>query len=305
MAGALISGALALGLGGAYLAARLARRNVSDLRRDMPGHLVSLPQGQTHAQWHGPEGGPVLVCVHGLSTPSFVWGPLLPLLTDLGYRVLTYDLFGRGYSDRAAGRQDTRFFLDQLKDLLDAEAVTGRFSLMGYSMGGAISAAFTAEKPDRVQRLVLLAPAGLGVALGGLSDFVARGPLVGDWVMEVLGPRLLRKGYGEGDGADPVADAITTRALDELSVAGTTRAILSAQRGILSVDQSDLHRRIAETQVPVLAIWGADDRVIPLPCRDRLAALNPSARQVTLPAADHRLPYTHPAQVAQELGPPA
>lgn len=303
MAIPLIAGAAALALGGTYLGARLNRRRVEDLRSQMPGRLVPLSQGLTHAEWHGPEGGPVLVCVHGLSTPSFVWGPLLPHLTGLGYRVLTYDLYGRGYSDRPTGRQNADFFLRQLQDLLDAEGVSDPFTLMGYSMGGSISAAFTAAHPERVSRLILLAPAGLGLALGRFSDIVAKSPLVGDWMMEVLGARKLRGGYGEGDGSDTVADAITKRALDELAVEGTLRAILSAQRGILSDDQSGLHSRIAQSDLPVTAIWGAEDTVIPLSSRDRLAELNPAATQVTVSQADHRLTYTHAEQVAEAIGP--
>lgn len=301
MAVALITGAVALALCGVYLGTRLSRRGVSSVRADMPGYLVPLSQGLTHAQWHGPKDGPVLVCVHGLSTASHVWGPLLPLLTGKGYRVLTYDLYGRGYSDRAPGRQDARFFLTQLNDLLNAEGVTGRFSLVGYSMGGAISTAFARAHPDRVNRLILLAPAGLTLALGRFSDFVTKFPLVGDWVMEVLGARLLRKAYGEGDGIDPIADAISIRALDELSVAGTLRAILSSMRGMLSVDQSGVLKDLATTDIPILAIWGQQDTVIPITCRDWLSTLNPSVRHVTVNNADHRLTYTHAARVAEEI----
>lgn len=303
MAIPLIAGAAALALGGTYLGARLNRRRVEDLRAQMPGRLVTLSQGQTHVEWHGPEDGPVLVCVHGLSTPSFVWGPLLPHLTAMGYRVLTYDLYGRGYSDRAPGRQNVAFFLRQLEELLDSEGVSSPFTLMGYSMGGAISSAFAAANSGRVSRLILLAPAGLGHALGSFSDIVARSPLVGDWMMEVLGTRTLRKGYGAGDGNDPVADAITNRALDELAVEGTLRAILSAQRGILSDDQSGLHVDIAVSETPVLAIWGEQDSVIPITCRDRLSSLNPAAQQITLTGADHRLTYTHVESVAKAIGP--
>ncbi|MGI3185213.1 alpha/beta fold hydrolase [Nioella aestuarii] len=303
MAIPLIAGAAALALGGSYLGARLNRRRIEDLRSNMPGRLVSLSQGHTHAEWHGPQDGPVLVCVHGLSTPSFVWGPLLPHLTDQGYRVLTYDLYGRGYSDRPPGRQDAGFFLRQLKDLLDQERVSNPFTLMGYSMGGAISGAFAQAYPDRVSRLILLAPAGLGLHLGRFSEIVAKSPIIGDWMMEVLGAQSLRGGYGEGDGVDPVADAITNRALDELAVEGTLRAILSAQRGILSDDQSSLHTEISASDIPVLAVWGAQDTVIPITCRKRLETLNPSARQITLTDADHRLTYTHAAQVAEAIGP--
>lgn len=304
MAGAVIAGAFALLLAGIYLGVRMSRPGVERRRSAMPGRMVSLSQGLTHVQWHGRDDAPVLVCVHGLSTASFVWGPLLPFLTGLGYRVLTYDLYGRGFSDRVRGRQSQAFFLTQLQDLLKAEGVTGRVTLMGYSMGGAISAAFAAAHPGRVGRLILLAPAGLGLTLGRFSDFVTRAPVIGDWMIEVLGAGVLRRSY-RGDGpVDPVADAITGRALDELTVAGTLRAILSAQRGILGDDQSGLHDGLADGPLPILAIWGGSDTVIPTASRDRLAGINPSVRNVTCSDAHHGLPYTHPERLAQEIGPP-
>ena len=79
-------------------------------RRDAPGEFIELSQGITHYQWHGPVRGPIAVCVHGLTTPSFVWQGLTAGLTAMGYRVLTYDLYGRGYSDRPKGDQTDAFF---------------------------------------------------------------------------------------------------------------------------------------------------------------------------------------------------
>jgi pimeloyl-ACP methyl ester carboxylesterase len=64
-----------------------------------------------------------------------------------GHRVLTYDLYGRGYSDRPGGEQDARFFIRQLEDLLEHQGVTQPVTLLGYSMGGAIGAAFAAKHP--------------------------------------------------------------------------------------------------------------------------------------------------------------
>jgi len=72
-------------------------------RATAPGTFVDLPRGKTHYQWHGPEGGPVIVCIHGLTTPSFVFGPIAAHLAGRGYRVLTYDHYGRGYSYRPRG----------------------------------------------------------------------------------------------------------------------------------------------------------------------------------------------------------
>ena len=105
-------------------------------RQDASGDFVTLSQGVTHYEWLGPARGPVAVCVHGLTTPSFVWRGLARGLARMGFRVLIYDLYGRGYSDRVQGRQDRVFFLRQLNDLLADQQVNGDITLVGYSMGG-------------------------------------------------------------------------------------------------------------------------------------------------------------------------
>ena len=108
-------------------------------RNSAPGHFTKLSQGRTHYKWHGPSDGPVVVLVHGLTTPSYVWTALLPGLTGAGYRVLRYDLYGRGFSDRPKGAQTGAFFVRQLQDLLQDQGVDGPVPVVGYSMGGSIA----------------------------------------------------------------------------------------------------------------------------------------------------------------------
>ena len=85
------------------------------LQARAPGKIANLPMGATHYRWSGDEGAPVAVCIHGLSTPSYIYAATENALVALGYRVLTYDLFGRGFSDRVRGDQNTDFFLTQLR----------------------------------------------------------------------------------------------------------------------------------------------------------------------------------------------
>ena len=100
-------------------------------RRDAPGSFVTLSQGVTHYRWLGARTGPVAVCVHGLTTPSPVWEAAAETLGQLGYRVLVYDLYGRGYSDRPRGTQDADFFARQLSDLLEDQGIEGAITLLG------------------------------------------------------------------------------------------------------------------------------------------------------------------------------
>lgn len=292
---------LIIALGGIYMLVRFRRPGVTEFRDQVTGDLVPLRMGTTHVTRYGPDDGPVLVCIHGLSTPSYVWEPLAPYLTDLGYRVIAYDHYGRGHSDRIMGRQNAAFFLRHLDQLLEAEGVTGRFTLMGYSMGGAIASAYAARSPERVQALILLAPAGLDYQTSRVAQFIRKWPIIGDWLNEVFGPRLFRSSIGDAGYFDPVAQNILERMRFDAEKSGTMAAMLSSARGILSEDQTGTHRAIAAAGLPVLAIWGREDRTIPISSMGRLTQVNRKAMQIEIEDADHGLAFTHPASIAEAI----
>ncbi|MAC82063.1 MAG: alpha/beta hydrolase [Rhodobacteraceae bacterium] len=270
-------------------------------RRGAEGDFAELSQGVTHYQWTGPLRGPVVVCIHGLTTPSFVWRAVARGLAGWGYRVLTYDLYGRGYSDRPKGRQDRTFFLTQLQDLLDHEGITEDITLCGYSMGGAIATAYAAQRPDRIRRLILLAPAGTGLHIGPMVRFIRDTPVIGDWLMLAVFPdQHIRATEAERDLPSSVHD-IVDRQQEELSFRGFIPAVLSSLRGILSEDFESDHRALRDKGVPVIAIWGRDDTVVPLSAMGRLTEWSRDARQEVVDGAGHGLAYTHTAGVLAAL----
>ncbi len=280
-----------------------ARRRPMDAaaRADAPGHMAELSQGLTHYQWIGPLRGPVAVCIHGLTTPSVVWSDVAEGLAALGYRVLTYDLYGRGYSDRPAGAQDRGFFLRQLEDLIEDQEITGDFTLIGYSMGGGIATCYASAHPDRVRQLVLLAPSGLGSGMGRWAEFIRRTPLVGDWLMLALFPRSHRDGVRRERRARDVGGDLFDRQLRELDFRGFVPSVLASLRGMLNEDLSADHARLHHEGVPVLAVWGRRDTVIPISAMGRMVTLSRSTRHEVVDDADHGLPYTHAEQVLDAL----
>lgn len=266
-------------------------------RRMATGDFVELSRGLTYYEWRGPSRGPIVVCVHGLTVPSYVWTPLAVALTGLGMKVLTYDLYGRGLSDRPAGRQGRAFFVGQLEELLTKLEVTQGVTLIGYSMGGAIATAFAQDHPERVDRLVLVAPAGLGQRVNGFLTFCTRVPILGDGLIRVFGDIVHRRSVDRQLPQNPELPDYTTRVAGEMSHRGTLPAVLSSLRNMVHGDMAPVHRALGETSLPVLAIWGEADRLIPLTSLGRLAQINRNARQVEVAGATHALPYTHPAEI--------
>lgn len=127
---------------------------------------VDTPYGNIRVYEWGPEDGRKVLLVHGISTPCIALAGTAKLLVEKGCRVMLFDLFGRGYSDTpAAYPQNIQLFTSQILLVLSSSqlAWTGadRFTMVGYSLGGGISAAFTSYFPAMVEGLVLVAPAGL------------------------------------------------------------------------------------------------------------------------------------------------
>lgn len=285
-----------------YLADRRRTPMNETARANAPGSFATLSRGVTHYQWHGPEGAPVAVCVHGLTTPSFVWGPIVDGLVAMGFRVLTYDLYGRGYSDRPRGPQDTAFFVTQLEELLQDQQVSDGITLLGYSMGGAISTDFAAQSPDRLRQVILLAPAGLGHDLGPIARLVVNHRYLGSWLMMAWYGRSYGQALeAERDLQTSIPD-IVDRQKAELDYRGFRGAVLASMRGILDTEQEAEHRRISATDLPVVAIWAREDEVIPIAGKQKLSEWNPRATHGVVEKAGHALAYTHDAEVVALLG---
>ena len=254
--------------------------------------LARLPQGATRYRWFGPEGGPVIVAVHGLTSPSEVFDPLALTLAQHGFRVLSYDLYGRGLSDDPAEPQTAGHFLRQLEGLLDDQKVTGRTILVGYSMGGQIASLLAAAHPDRVSALVLLAPAGMGLAVTRFWRLARDAGPFGSGLVLAFGDLALARGMAP-------SGPLRNSQLRQLQRRGYLAAVLSSMRGVIAMSLEETQREIGRRACPTLAIWAGRDAVIPAAAMGRLALWNRAAEQEVLQDADHSLPATHPEQIAR------
>jgi haloalkane dehalogenase len=104
----------------------------------------------------GPAGAPVVLCLHGEPSWSFLYRTMLPVLAGAGLRVVAPDLVGFGRSDKPAQVADHSYarHLEWVRtlafDVLELRAVT----LVGQDWGGLIGLRLAAEHPGRFARLV-------------------------------------------------------------------------------------------------------------------------------------------------------
>lgn len=112
--------------------------------------------------YHDVGEGPPVLLIHGSGPGVTAWANWrlnMPALAKQ-FRVIAPDMFGFGYSDSKGRIEDKQIWVDQLVALLDNLGID-KVSIVGNSFGGGIALAFMVAHPDRVERTVLMGPAGL------------------------------------------------------------------------------------------------------------------------------------------------
>ena len=151
-----------LGFSVAYILFRVTNteRHVLDdmARKNVVGSFVELTDGITHYELSGPDTGKVVVLVHGFSVPYYIWDSTAVRLASEGYRVLRYDEFGRGFSDRPIKVYEASLLRQQLADLLSALHISSVHAMAGLSFGGPVVTDFVIHHPGLVNKVILVDP---------------------------------------------------------------------------------------------------------------------------------------------------
>lgn len=127
----------------------------------MTEHHVPTCQGSTFVIACGPETAPPVVLLHGAQANSAAWMPDVPLWSTK-FRLFLVDMIGEaGFSARVRpdlAREAHAFWLD---DVLAGLGLS-RATFVGTSLGGWLALNYASRRPDAVEALALLCPAGIG-----------------------------------------------------------------------------------------------------------------------------------------------
>jgi len=227
--------------------------------------------------------------------PYYIWDPTFTALVDAGFRVLRYDYYGRGFSDRPDIPFTQDLYVRQLAELLDAVHITGPFDLAGLSFGGAVITSVAARYPDRVRSLIYMDPAfRTPDALTMLEST--------PWAWNVMTAILDERSWAGsqlGDFLHPERfPDWPERYRVQLRYRGFRRARLSDLRSNVDADQRDELQEVGRIRRPVLVIWGQQDPNVPFELSASLMAVIPDARLVEVDQAGH-LPQWEQPDVVQ------
>ncbi len=246
---------------------------------------------------HRPSSSVILI--HGLMDSAEQWRANIDALAQ-EHRVFAIDLIGFGFSSRVTTPiYSLALFARSIREFMDAQGIA-RASLVGHSLGGAVALRFAHAYPERVEKLVLIAPATYllplrpAVKLARYAPFIPRA-LIG-WVIlnRRARERALRNALGDPARFDATEVAHRLR---PLRVRGTANALVA----MLASPRDSRVPPLEQITAPTLVLCGTRDLAVPLQHAERHVRALPNARLVVIENAGHLPHYEYPDQVNRLL----
>jgi len=232
--------------------------------------------------FEGGEGRPVVVLHHSFGNPS--WLPFHARLAQ-ACAVSAPDLPGFGASTRPVWARDVRD-LAMLVGWWLRRIGRGPVALVGCGFGGWVAAELAVMWPEGLSHLVLVGAAGILPEQGRILDQVL-----------VSHSEYVSAAFGDRVAYEAVYGAELT---DDLLLQWDRNREMTAR---VAWKPHMYNRRLVPllplVDVPSLVVWGGADRVVPLECGERYAALLPRASLEVVEGCGHAVDMERPIELAQ------
>lgn len=231
--------------------------------------------------------GPVILLMHGTGRSVADWQEGLADRLGERHRVVGFDYYGHGLSDRAHGlRYGPALWVQQAVDVLDALDIE-RVTVVGHSVGGSVAAMFSADHSDRLARSVFI---GHGIAMDPMQ-IVAFIPGLGE--IEMGRTEIF---------SDVFSDTHERRLAAAYEIRGTRAALLTYIRRQYTIDGIRLVLGTYEDiATPVLQVHGTLDVSIPIEAARRLTPRLRDARLVEVEGASHDVHIDAPDELVAAI----
>jgi pimeloyl-ACP methyl ester carboxylesterase len=248
-----------------------------------PADFVEVAGLRLHVRDDGPKDAPAVLMLHGFGASLHTWEDWAQALAPR-HRVIRFDLPAAGLTGADPGGDYSDERSIQLMAALMDRLGVAQASVVGHSMGGRIAWRFAAAQPQRVDRLVLVAPDGFaspGFEYGKAPEVGAAVELMRHVLPRMLVTMSLQPAY-----ADPaqMTDERATRYHELLRAPGVRAGLIERMRQLVLRDPVPLLQTIA---APTLLLWGERDGMVPAANAQDYLRVMPRARLVLLPAVGH------------------
>ena len=240
----------------AFLYFALDRENIdiNEFRLNSGYQEVKLSEGITSYKDIGDKNNKVIVLVHGATFGSLAYEEYVNVFLENNYRVITYDQYGRGYSDRVHTEVSIELMERQLKELIEHCEVED-IILYGVSFGAAVVAKYASNNLEKISFIGYQVPVINSANIPLLS--IVKIPLYGDLLSRgFLVPSALKR-------IEEYEDLMSKRLLDhyvgQCQVKGTEDFYKKFFLGNAMGNRLNDHNIIGSNSIPSYFVYAEDD----------------------------------------------
>jgi pimeloyl-ACP methyl ester carboxylesterase len=203
-----------------------------------------------------------ILLVHGLGQLGMQdWYSTIPFLASK-YHVIAVDLPGFGYSQKPEGRYSPTRYANVI-GAVSEKFSKGKFTLMGHSMGGAVSLRFASMYPETIEKLILVDVAGILHQTAFIKSAVQHN------IDEKKSPEKLRNIVSQvSDFGGSLVELISTNVVsDTIQESKFTWDLIKGNpntNAAVSLVEENFSLALPEINIETFIIWGAEDNVAPL-----------------------------------------
>ena len=238
-----------------YLFSSFEKGNLDEYRQGSEYEFARLSQGITAYKDIGNKDDPAIIVIHGATLPSEGFIGFCSGLSTKGYRVICYDQYGRGYSDRPITNYNMQLYTEQLRELLDFLDIKDAI-LYGSSMGAPIAINFSNNYSERILAI------GLQVPLVHSNSKVLgliKVPVVGNLFLRTFGIPFAKNRAEQWAHENEGQEEFINRYITQLSLPGTEYSLLSSIRNIANKDFLPDYKVFSELNIPIHIAYASDD----------------------------------------------
>ena len=269
------------------------------IKSQTPGRYLNSDHGSTRYQVFGEDNTEVIVLIAASNGYIEQWNPNIQPLVNAGYKVVAYDLYGRGLSARPKTDLSLSVFRTQLSLIID-EVDVDQVHLVGSSFGSVIASDFAIHNADRVDKLVFVGPAGWPSNIN-FSSKILNVPVLGELIFHYFGDAILKPRV-EGYFYDKESNISVVKTWQKFaSYPGFMRSYLSTIRHSPVLDYIDGWQELGMLDKSVLFIWGKNDISFPFENSQRAIGLIPNATITAIDNAAHWVNIEKPLLVNNSI----
>lgn len=227
--------------------------------------------------------GPAILILHGWGASSDAWIEVIRGLAGAGFCVICPDFPGFGKSSTPMEPWSVADYASWLLDFAEEESLD-EFHLIAHSFGGRVGIKLAAGYPEKIDRLIFCAPAGIKMKLGWKSSAVYWTAKIGNQIIELFFLKRFKndirnffcsffpdKDYAKADGV--------------------------MKETLKKVIEEDLTQELGKIKSETLLIWGKKDKMIPVKYADIFEEKIRNLDLEILSDAGHSPNLTHPGKI--------